>query len=219
MTKCKSTCPEEPETNNPLTPTELWSLVKSNMLSSVTASFFVVSSLRIICPVSLDEGQQEKKVKSGDNVCLLCQGPRDAAITLLEWKKPELKTDDYVFFFRERRSYEKYQHPSYRGRVELKDPEMKDGDVSVILKNVNINDTGKYECCVGITRSSLKVINSINLTVEPGNNEGGGNKNGGDEGGGNKNGGEQRGRVGLIVVLSVFVLLLCVVALIIFRKH
>ncbi|XP_026225260.1 aspartate, glycine, lysine and serine-rich protein-like [Anabas testudineus] len=111
---------------------------------------------------------------------------------------------------------------------------MKDGDVSVILKNVNINDTGTYECCVGITRSSLKVINTINLTVEPGDNkdggdegggnknggdEGGGNKNGGDEGGGNKNGGEQRGRVGLIVSLSVFILHFCVVALIIFRKR
>uniref|UniRef100_A0A3Q1K0C1 Ig-like domain-containing protein n=1 Tax=Anabas testudineus TaxID=64144 RepID=A0A3Q1K0C1_ANATE len=108
--------------------------------------------------------QKKMKVKPGDDVSLPCQGPRGADIRVLEWEKPELKTDGYVFFFRERRSYGNYQHPSYCGRVELKDPEMKDGDVSVILKNVTINDTGTYECYVGITGSYLKLINTINLT-------------------------------------------------------
>ena len=38
---------------------------------------------------------------------------------------------------------------------------MKNGDVSVILKNVTINDTGTYQCSV-----SVKLMNSINLKVE-----------------------------------------------------
>uniref|UniRef100_A0A3Q1KDZ3 Immunoglobulin V-set domain-containing protein n=1 Tax=Anabas testudineus TaxID=64144 RepID=A0A3Q1KDZ3_ANATE len=41
-----------------------------------------------------------------------------------------------------------YQHPFYRGLVELKDREKKEGDVSLILRNVTFNDTGTYECHV-----------------------------------------------------------------------
>eukprot|EP00064_Thunnus_orientalis_P022494 superscaffoldBa00007615_g22692 len=92
------------------------------------------------------------KPKPGDDVTLQCQSPRDEAYTLLAWSRPDLKTDDYVFFFRDDRSYEHYQHPSFRGRVQLRDPEMKDGDVSVILKNVTINDTGTYKCRVSVTQ-------------------------------------------------------------------
>ena len=56
--------------------------------------------------------------------------------------------------------------------MQLKDPEMKDGDVSVILKNVNINDTGTYECRVSVKsegrskRTTPELINTINLKVE-----------------------------------------------------
>ncbi|XP_026209027.1 CD226 antigen-like isoform X2 [Anabas testudineus] len=159
------------------------------------------------CQLSVT-GQKKMKVKPGDDVSLPCQGPRGADIRVLEWEKPELKTDGYVFFFRERRSYGNYQHPSYCGRVELKDPEMKDGDVSVILKNVTINDTGTYECYVGITGSYLKLINTINLTVEPaGNTEDGGNKDEGNKEGGNK----KDVYVGVAVALTVSGLLVVVV--------
>ncbi|XP_026208079.1 butyrophilin subfamily 2 member A1-like [Anabas testudineus] len=173
--------------------------------------------LLLINLISCVSGQKKMKVKPGDDVSLHCQGPRGADITLLKWKKPELKTDGYVFFFRERRSYVNIQDPSYRGRVELKDPEMKDGDVSVILKNVTINDTGTYECYVGITGSYLKVINTINLTVEPGDAAG----NIWDEGhkdDGKKDGGNKTVNVAVVAGLSVAVLLLCVSGFIIFKK-
>ena len=83
------------------------------------------------------------------------------------WSRPDLnpETDGYVFFFRENRLYEKYQHPSFRGRVQLIDREMKDGNVSVILKNVTINDTGTYECRVSVNSKGLELMNTINLTV------------------------------------------------------
>ncbi|CAI5660446.1 unnamed protein product [Oreochromis niloticus] len=91
-------------------------------------------------------------VKQGEDVTLQCWGFADAPIELLEWSRPELT--DYVFYYREQRSYEKYQHPSYKGRVKLRDPEMKNGDVSVILKEVTFNDTGRYECLVGERETS-----------------------------------------------------------------
>ncbi|XP_044198098.1 polymeric immunoglobulin receptor-like [Thunnus albacares] len=110
-----------------------------------------------------DSDQQEIKAKSGDDVTLPCQSPRDETITVLEWSRPDLKTDDYVFFFRDDLQYESYQLPSFHGRVQLRDPEMKDGDVSVILKNITINDTGTYKCRVSV--NSTELMNTIYLTV------------------------------------------------------
>ncbi|KAK2809252.1 hypothetical protein Q5P01_000572 [Channa striata] len=102
---------------------------------------------------------EEIKAKPGDDVTLQCQGPRQGAIELLEWSKHDLK--DYVFYFRDERSYENFQHPAFHGRVELRDPQMKDGDMSVILKNVNIKDTGTYECYVG---DKLITVNHLTVT-------------------------------------------------------
>ncbi|XP_033182626.1 protein turtle-like, partial [Anabas testudineus] len=111
--------------------------------------------------------EPEITAKPGEDVTLQCQGPRDEAVLMLRWTRADLTAEDgYVFFMREKHlSHEKYQLESYRGRVELKDPEMKDGDVSVILKNVNINDAGTYECYVGNGNGILTLINIINLTV------------------------------------------------------
>ncbi|XP_014186034.1 V-set domain-containing T-cell activation inhibitor 1 [Haplochromis burtoni] len=82
----------------------------------------------------------------GEDVTLQCRAPRDAVVTVLEWSKPDLSVDDYVFFYRNERSYEKYQHSSFRGRVTLREALMKDGDVSIVLKNVTVSDAGRYKC-------------------------------------------------------------------------
>lgn len=93
-------------------------------------------------------------------------------ITLFEWSKPELKSDVYVFFYRNQHLYEKYQDSFFKGRVELRDPSMKDGDCSVILKNVSIGDAGTYECRI-TTRNTRRnkgvqseFQHSIKLTVK-----------------------------------------------------
>ncbi|KAI4790094.1 hypothetical protein KUCAC02_034837, partial [Chaenocephalus aceratus] len=87
------------------------------------------------------------RAKRGENVTLQCNSSTDAAITKLEWKRPELG-DDYVFLFKNKKPFYNYQSPRYRGRVELKDPEMKNGNASVLLKSVTTDDTGMYECWV-----------------------------------------------------------------------
>ncbi|XP_014186424.1 butyrophilin subfamily 2 member A2 isoform X2 [Haplochromis burtoni] len=131
----------------------------SSFVVFLSCAFFVTSAL---------EDHTEVKVRSGQNVTLQCQGPRGLNITLLEWSKPEFNSESYVFFFQNHRLYENYQHESFRGRVALKDRSMKDGDVSVILRNVNINDTGTYSCEI-TTRMKGKVVHevvhSINLKV------------------------------------------------------
>ncbi|XP_003457544.1 coxsackievirus and adenovirus receptor homolog isoform X3 [Oreochromis niloticus] len=117
------------------------------------------------------EGHTEIKVRSGQDVTLHCQDPSGVNITLLEWSIPEIKRDGYVFFYRNGRTSENYQHVRFKGRVELTDPSMKNGDVSVTLKNVNINDTGIYECRIRTSdlssgqRVQSESRKSINLTV------------------------------------------------------
>ncbi|XP_038588377.1 coxsackievirus and adenovirus receptor homolog [Micropterus salmoides] len=166
-------------------------------------ALFACSWIVVLC-------QETQEVKAGEDATLQCQGHREAAITLIKWSKPDLKSDDgYVFFFSLDEKNENIQHPSYRGRVELRDPEMKDGDTSVILKNVKTNDTGTYECRVREKDSSgkVEVVSSIGLTVtEPGHTAG------------HKEGGDKEGNVGLKVGLLVGVILLVGVSVVVFRK-
>ncbi|XP_067437038.1 hepatitis A virus cellular receptor 2 homolog isoform X2 [Thunnus thynnus] len=151
--------------------------------------------------------EETKTVKPGDDVTLQCQSPRDANITLSEWSRPDLKKDGYVFFFRENRPYESFQHPSFSGRVQLRDPEMKDGDASVILKNVTINDTGTYECRVSVIGNGLELINTTYLKVEDSGHTAGNTWTEGDKDEGKK---EER-NLGLIVGLPVAAVLVVAV--------
>uniref|UniRef100_A0A3Q1I9H6 Ig-like domain-containing protein n=1 Tax=Anabas testudineus TaxID=64144 RepID=A0A3Q1I9H6_ANATE len=115
---------------------------------------------------------QEVTVKPGENATLDCVGSSQAPIEVLKWVKPDLKSDHYVLFYRDENIQESYQHPLYVDRVKLRDPEMKDGDVSVIVKSVTINDTGIYECEVSARntthrkRAHAKLWCTINLKVE-----------------------------------------------------
>ncbi|CAK6978869.1 coxsackievirus and adenovirus receptor-like [Scomber scombrus] len=154
---------------------------------------------------------EDKKVKSGDDVTLHCQSPRHEDITSLKWIRPDLKTDGYVFYFRDGRTYEDYQHPSFDGRVQLMDPQMKNGNVSVILKNVNINDTGTYECRVSVSNTKPELMSIINLKLKDSGQTSEDNKTGGEKDGGEKDGGDKDGgNLGLIVGLSVVGILLVV---------
>ncbi|KAF3837600.1 hypothetical protein F7725_005064 [Dissostichus mawsoni] len=92
------------------------------------------SCLDLSAQHDLDNVDAEVKATPGEDVTLQCHYFRNAAITALSWSRPSM--DNYVFYFTDNKSMERYQHPRYRGRVELKDPDMKNGDASVLLKNV-----------------------------------------------------------------------------------
>ncbi|XP_024119529.1 sodium channel subunit beta-2 [Oryzias melastigma] len=113
----------------------------------------------------------------GQNVTLRCE---DTNIKInedlaFEWTRTDLKKDEYVFFYRDNSTFLDGQHESFMNRVSLKDPQMKDGDLSVVLKNVNIEDSGTYECRVKQgegSRHKRSVLEStpisiINLQVPP----------------------------------------------------
>uniref|UniRef100_A0A3P8QPA3 Ig-like domain-containing protein n=1 Tax=Astatotilapia calliptera TaxID=8154 RepID=A0A3P8QPA3_ASTCA len=68
-------------------------------------------------------------------------------IIVVEWSRADLGKES-VLMYRDKQLDPDHQHPSFKNRVDLQDRQMKDGDVSLILKNVTINDTGTYECRV-----------------------------------------------------------------------
>ncbi|CAI5660701.1 unnamed protein product [Oreochromis niloticus] len=143
-------------------------------------------------------------VKRGQEIILECYGPKNATTRLLKWYKSDVKSEFYLFYFRDGKSYENYQDPYFKDRVKLKDPEMKNGDFSVILKNVTMRDTGRYECYAGYNNQEPQLINITNLKVEEGHT-------GGQSGDGGKEAGvKESGSLGLIVGLSVLAVLVIV---------
>ncbi|XP_004574308.3 butyrophilin subfamily 2 member A1 [Maylandia zebra] len=110
-------------------------------------------------------GQKNVTAESGRNVTLTCQARKN--IQTVEWRRADLG-DEYVFLYRDERKTSVHQHPSFKDRVDLKDKQMKDGDVSLILNNVTINDTGRYECRV-VEKGTigLKLISIITLSIVP----------------------------------------------------
>ncbi|XP_063325809.1 uncharacterized protein LOC134624716 isoform X1 [Pelmatolapia mariae] len=113
---------------------------------------------------------------AGQTVILPCQVSNldTNPSVVIEWSRTDLGTE-HVFFYQDQKFIPDDQHPSFKNRVDLQDRQMKDGDVSLILKNVTINDTGTYMCCVFMKgakhrrRAKLDsdLISVVNLSVVP----------------------------------------------------
>ncbi|CAI5660408.1 unnamed protein product [Oreochromis niloticus] len=174
--------------------------------------------------------QKTITAESGQNITLTCRAANNNII-VVEWSRPDLEPD-YVLLYRDERFDPENQHLSFKNRVDLRDRQMKDGDVSLILKDVRSADNGTYECRVFMRganrrkRAHLKTepITTIRLNVLPGQTGGdtddGGKEDGGKEAGGKEDGGKENGSVGVIVGVVVAVVLLVVVGLglLIYRK-
>ncbi|XP_039678393.1 butyrophilin-like protein 2 [Perca fluviatilis] len=101
-------------------------------------------------------------VHPGEDAILPCRAA-DVPIRAVEWTRPNLEPPQYVLFYRDGHLDTTHLHPSYKGRVQLLDRHLKDGDVSLILKNVRRHDRGTYECrvaSVGFTRTKRAILDS-----------------------------------------------------------
>ncbi|XP_054863436.1 ICOS ligand-like [Amphiprion ocellaris] len=131
----------------------------------------------------------------GENVTLPCQVPDNyKPFTGLECRRSP-QNPKFVFVFRNKRFNQHDQDPSYKNRVDVQDKEMKDGNVSLILMNVTMEDNGEYECRV-FQGTKNELICSIILEVHPPGDKVEIIGDGRDKDGGNKDGGDM---VGLIV--------------------
>uniref|UniRef100_A0A3P8NH33 Ig-like domain-containing protein n=1 Tax=Astatotilapia calliptera TaxID=8154 RepID=A0A3P8NH33_ASTCA len=97
--------------------------------------------------------------ESGQNITLPCRATNNN-ILAVEWSRANLG-DEYVLLYRDGRFEPDDQHPSFKNR----DRQMKDGDVSLILKDVMINDAGTYECEAFIRGTNVR--KRANLVGEP----------------------------------------------------
>ncbi|XP_041842256.1 uncharacterized protein LOC121640509 [Melanotaenia boesemani] len=154
--------------------------------------------------VFVSAGQTNITAEPGHDVSLPCRAGHDGDIDVVEWTRPDLGSE-YVLSNRGGSLDPDDQHPSFQNRVDLQDRQMKDGNVSLILKKVTTNDTGTYKCRVFQRRTGrdqvIKSISTIHLEVSPpATTQDGRNQDGGDKDGGDKDRGS-RGRYGLIVGL------------------
>ncbi|CAI5671447.1 unnamed protein product [Oreochromis niloticus] len=135
---------------------------------------------------------------SGRDVTVPCQAPNDNNNLVVVWGRADLKSE-YVLLYQHELIVPDNQHPSFVNRTDLQDRQMKDGDVSLILKSVNTDDTGMYECYVirGFRKRTI-LIGKIYLYVVPP---------------GHKGGDIEDGSVGLILRLSVPAVVLVLIIL------
>uniref|UniRef100_A0A3B5M009 Ig-like domain-containing protein n=1 Tax=Xiphophorus couchianus TaxID=32473 RepID=A0A3B5M009_9TELE len=107
----------------------------------------------------------------GQDVVLPCRAAGNKRLIAVQWSRSDLGSD-YVLRYRDERLDEENQNPSFRTRVALLDGAVKDGDVSLVLKNLTASDTGAYECGVaqreaGEANANMKLISTIYLQVAP----------------------------------------------------
>ncbi|XP_035989312.1 coxsackievirus and adenovirus receptor homolog isoform X1 [Fundulus heteroclitus] len=120
-----------------------------------------------IINLRVEAGQRIITAEPGDNVILTCRAAENKEVIVVEWRRTDLRSDHYVLLYSDSQSDPDFQLPSFINRVSLLD--MKNGDVSLVLKNVKTDDTGTYECRViqgGI--NEFMFISIINLRVKPG---------------------------------------------------
>ena len=102
----------------------------------------------------------------GDDVILPCKAA-DPSIRAVEWTRDDLKLPECILYYLDGHLDTDNQHPSYKDRVELVDTELNGRDVSLILKNVNTNDTGTYECRVASAGSRRTKRGNLDIDSEP----------------------------------------------------
>ncbi|XP_051799829.1 myelin-oligodendrocyte glycoprotein-like isoform X2 [Acanthochromis polyacanthus] len=112
----------------------------------------------------------------GDDVILPChlEPMADVQGKTVVWSKPDLKPDplnpqrgvDYVHLYRNRKELPDRQIPLYSGRTSLFKDELKNGNISLKITNVTLEDHGRYKCF--ISRLNSKVNEAIlQLIVVP----------------------------------------------------
>ncbi|MEQ2192590.1 hypothetical protein XENOCAPTIV_014032, partial [Xenoophorus captivus] len=101
----------------------------------------------------------------GQNITLPCKAS-DTTIIAVVWRRADLK--QYVLRYREEQLDPENQDPSYTDRVDLQDRQTKNGDVSLVLKNVRTDDTGTYECTCRVDGNTKdEHVCRITLDVSP----------------------------------------------------
>ncbi|XP_042372297.1 myelin-oligodendrocyte glycoprotein-like [Plectropomus leopardus] len=112
----------------------------------------------------------------GDDVILPCHVEPKFNVQGLtvEWSKPDLKPDpldrlsrvEYVHLYRDRQEVPDMKIWSYIRRTELFTDQLRDGNISLKIRNVTLADEGRYRCFIPKLKSRVKA-SIIRLVVKP----------------------------------------------------
>ncbi|XP_035772311.1 programmed cell death 1 ligand 1-like [Neolamprologus brichardi] len=131
-------------------------------MSAGTASLCLTLMLVFVCA-----DQKTITAVPGQDVTLTCRAPNNNII-VVKWSRADLEEENVLLYLDGHFDSAK-QHPSFKDRVDLQDRQMKDGDVSLILKDAYTADSGTYMCRVFMEETrSWELISIIYLSVPPG---------------------------------------------------
>ncbi|XP_068443747.1 myelin-oligodendrocyte glycoprotein-like [Clinocottus analis] len=116
----------------------------------------------------------------GDDTVLPChlEPKYDVEGLTVEWSKPDLEADpaqrlsrvEYVHLYRDRREVPDMKIRSYLWRTQLFTDDLKDGNISLKLKNVTLADQGTYRCFIPKLKSPV-TASIVQLVVAPQSNQ------------------------------------------------
>uniref|UniRef100_A0A672ZB54 Ig-like domain-containing protein n=1 Tax=Sphaeramia orbicularis TaxID=375764 RepID=A0A672ZB54_9TELE len=103
--------------------------------------------------------QLHVEVVPGDDVILPChvEPVQDVVAMTIEWSRPDLDPM-FVYLWRARQDNTYMKNPMYTGRTSLSVDELKKGNMSLKLTNVQLSDRGTYTC--------LFLANNLEMSVE-----------------------------------------------------
>uniref|UniRef100_A0A087X452 Ig-like domain-containing protein n=1 Tax=Poecilia formosa TaxID=48698 RepID=A0A087X452_POEFO len=138
------------------------------MDSLSATSLFSALIFIIVFVSSVSTDQTNITAHPGQNTSLPCRSPDNKPVIVVEWIRPDLGSE-YVLLYRDDQLDPENQHVMFKDRVDLQDRQMKDGNVSLVLRNVTTDDRGAYECRVvqRETNSRTETVFIINLDVLP----------------------------------------------------
>lgn len=141
------------------------------MASFPTASKCVALGLIVSSMVASAGPIKIIEAKRGASVTLPCKAAENKQVFIVEWTKTDLEPEAFVLLLRANGQFDPDGAKAFKNRVDLKD--VKNGDASLLLRNIGVDDTGTYECRVvlkGYNRWKRAVLTSnpisvVNLTV------------------------------------------------------
>ncbi|KAK7910099.1 hypothetical protein WMY93_014783 [Mugilogobius chulae] len=85
---------------------------------------------------------------TGNSTILEClaKGARMTDSTGVYWTRMDLKSPQYVFFYKNGHSDTTHQDSRYTNRVELAWPNLENNNLSLIIHNVSATDNGTFKC-------------------------------------------------------------------------
>lgn len=85
----------------------------------------------------------------GDDITLPChlKPAMDITAKTLEWTRTD-PDPIFAFVWRAGQEFKKTKHLSYKGRSSLFTDELRHGNMSLKLSNVNLSDKGRYKCYI-----------------------------------------------------------------------